>query len=336
MTGENRHANRSRSRGMTVLFAGLLLCLAACGSDSDQNENVAHDPNAWRDDHPQLTFAITLPPELAAMSDNIKKMSEALEDQLSTPVELKRVSGYGGIIQAMAADQVDIATYGAGAFASLYDLIGEDTLPVVAFQNHTGEMGYYSALLVRSDSPFQTIEDLEGKRVGYADFNSTSGYVYPRHILRQNGIEPDTFFADSGITGGHLQSVIALASGQYDAVFTMAASDDPVKAYTTGIMSVIAAEGVIDIEDYRYVWFAGPLPQSAFVMRRNKNPGAVDAITGALAALPYEDPELVRAYGQPRGSTFAAVDLELFRDVIAIRQAEIAGETLPAPTDAQE
>lgn len=320
----------------SAVMTGILALLAACGSGTADKPQAAMDPNAWQEDQPKLVMAMSLPPDLAAMSDGIENLRKGLEDRLGIPVDLRKVSGYDGMIQAMAADQIDLGTFGAGAIASLYDLIGDKVLPIASFRDYSGEMGYYSVLLVRSDSPYHSLADLKGKRIGYVDFNSTSGYMFPRYALNQQGIDPDTYFGPSGTTGGHLQSIIALSSGQYDAVFTLASTDDPAKVYTTGIMNAIAAQGIIDPEDYRFIWFAGPIPESAFVMRGDKNPGLTDAVRGVLTALPYEAPGLMTAYGQARGAGMGSVNIDFFQDIIRIRAAEISGDAIAPATEQGE
>ena len=42
-----------------------------------------------------------------------------------------------------------------------------------------GLTGYHSVIAVKADSPYQSLDDLKGKTLAYADPNSTSGYLPP-------------------------------------------------------------------------------------------------------------------------------------------------------------
>ena len=67
----------------------------------------------------------------------------------------------------------------------------------------TPRSAIWPSLLVMADSPYRSIQDLKGKTLGYVDFNSTSGYLFPRSVMREQGIDPDTFFGKSSFAGGH-------------------------------------------------------------------------------------------------------------------------------------
>ena len=47
---------------------------------------------------------------------------------------------------------------------------------------------------MKADSPYRSIADLRGKTLGYTDFNSPPGYLFPRSVMRDQGVAPDTFF----------------------------------------------------------------------------------------------------------------------------------------------
>ncbi|HMO42938.1 MAG TPA: PhnD/SsuA/transferrin family substrate-binding protein, partial [Phenylobacterium sp.] len=62
--------------------------------------------------------------------------------------------------------------------------------------------------------------------MGYTDFNSTSGYLFPRSVMRDQGVDPDTFFGKSSFAGGHTQAVMAPENGQFDATIMQAGGGD--------------------------------------------------------------------------------------------------------------
>ena len=307
------------------VFAVGIASLSAC-NDSTEVPRTPLALNDWRGSESELVIATSAPNEAEQMSYTPDVLNDAIGARMDLPVRTQRVAGVGGAIHAMATDQIDLALYGPGAIAGLHDLLGEETLPIAVFRNHEGETGYYSAILVRADSPYYTIDDLKGATLGYVDLNSTSGYIYPRWALRKQGIEPDSFFGTTGMSGGHIQSVVAISTAQYDAVLTLASTGDLDAGLRGGVADRMARRGYLSMDDFRYVWAAGPIPSSGFTLRGGKSQAYIDYLRGVLLAIPYEEPGLVESYSQTRGASLVPVDLSYFSSIIEMRAEEIAGD----------
>ncbi len=71
---------------------------------------------------------------------------------------------------------------------------------------------YWTAYIVKRDSTIETFGDLAGKKWGYPDAASTSGYIAPLVEMKAAGITP----GDSVSTGGHPQTVLAVYNGDVD------------------------------------------------------------------------------------------------------------------------
>ncbi len=240
------------------------------------------------------------------------------------PVKLYEASDYNGVIQALASGQVDIATLAGGSYANADAQVGEKIAPILTVRRADGGTGYYSALMVRADSPFRSLADLKGKRLGYVDFNSTSGYLYPRAQMREAGIDPDTYFSNTTFAGGHTQAIMALANGQFDATFVQVAGGDPVHGFSTGAVYTMAKRGLVDLKAFRTLWVIGPIPDTSIVVRTDRSQADIDLVRGAMASLPYDEPEIWSEIGQPEGSTFTAIDRRHYGEVIRLRNADIA------------
>jgi len=75
---------------------------------------------------------------------------------------------------------------------------------------------------VRADSGIKTLADLKGKVMCWVDPNSTSGYIIPRIMLKANGIDPDTDFANQIEAGSHNNVITQVYNGDCDAGATYA------------------------------------------------------------------------------------------------------------------
>jgi phosphonate transport system substrate-binding protein len=60
------------------------------------------------------------------------------------------------------------------------------------------------------------------------------------------------------------------------------------------------------------------------ITRTDRPQAMIDLARGALAALPYDRPELWPEIGQLEGSAYTAIDREHYREIIELRKAELA------------
>lgn len=310
-----------RAAGKVLGWAGLALLVAACGGGEREGATAGGD---WRAKMGQVRMAVRgseEDPQIARRWDVYKRRLEAAT---GLPVKLYESSDYNGTIQALSTGQVDMANIAGGGYANVDAQVGDKVAPILAVREAEGQMGYYSAVLVKADSPYRTLQDLKGKSLGYVDFNSTSGYLFPRAKMREQGVDPDTFFGKSTFAGGHTQAVMALENGQFDATIIQAGGGDPEHGFTTGPHFTMARRGVVDLKDFRIVWAAGPIPNSAIVTRTDRPQPFIDTVRGAMAALPYDDPEMWSQIGQPDGAAFTAVNRSHYADVIALRDQDLS------------
>jgi len=304
--------------GLIALFA---LTLSACGQSSSTPNAAESD---WRASMNQVRMAVRGAEDDPAMARRWTAYKAHLEAATGLPVKLYESADYNGTIQALSSGQVDLATLGGASYANVDAQIGPLIQPILAPRQAEGAMGYYSALMVKADSPYRTLADLKGKTFGFIDYNSTSGYIYPRWKMRQEGLEPETFFGRIGMAGGHTQAVMALENGQFDAIVVNVSGGTPETGFTTGAHFTMARRGLVDLDDFRIIWTAGPIPNSPMVVRSDRPQAFVDVVRGAMAALPYDEPEIWRDTGQADGSAFAPVDRGHYEDVIALRNQDIA------------
>lgn len=126
---------------------------------------------------------------------------------------------YAGIIEGMRFKQVDLAWYGNKSAMEAVDRAnGEIFAQTVAVD---GSAGYYSHLIVPSDSPLNSLEDMlkhGGKDLvfGNGDPNSTSGNLVPSYyVFALNNIDPKTWFK-TVLNANHEANALAVANKQVD------------------------------------------------------------------------------------------------------------------------
>lgn len=88
--------------------------------------------------------------------------------------------------------------------------------PVMAGSRYRGEPVYYSDVVVRSESPFRSLDDLQGASWAYNEPGSHSGYGVVRYALARQGRSLD-FFGRVVESGAHQVSLQMILKGEVDA-----------------------------------------------------------------------------------------------------------------------
>jgi phosphonate transport system substrate-binding protein len=94
--------------------------------------------------------------------------------------------------------------------------LNHDRLPLMVVPRFRGRPLYQSHVIVAEDTHFMSLEELEGGLFAWADPDSNSGYLYPRHYLAHLGKNPDQYFRRTFFTWGHPRSIEAVAEGLAD------------------------------------------------------------------------------------------------------------------------
>lgn len=146
----------------------------------------------------------------------------------------------------------------------------------------TGGPWYASSLVVRAASPFRDLEDLRGRRLGFNEPFSLSGYHGLRLWLAARGERRD-FFGEAIETGGHRASLRALHADQVDVI----SLDSTVEAWHRRYRPEV-------IGDLRTLATLGPHPHPPVVVHRSVDAATRAALRAAIPTL-AEDPDLAVA-----------------------------------------
>jgi ABC-type phosphate/phosphonate transport system substrate-binding protein len=87
--------------------------------------------------------------------------------------------------------------------------------PVLGEPRYGDRPVYFSDVIVRQDSPFQSFADLRGRRWAYNDPDSFSGCLVVQHRLLQMG-ETEAFFGQVRFSGRHQQSIQDVLDAEVD------------------------------------------------------------------------------------------------------------------------
>jgi phosphonate transport system substrate-binding protein len=169
----------------------------------------------WRTTFPSINFAVVPAENEAGVVNRWTPFTTYLSQTLGVPVKLQIGNDYAAVIEGQRSGNIQIGYYGAASFSRAL-ITGVPTEAFALNVNKKSGRGYYSVFYVLARSPYRTIADLRGKNLGLVDVNSTSGYQVPLFTLHEMGIDADTFFARSLVTGSHENGIFALVAGTVD------------------------------------------------------------------------------------------------------------------------
>ncbi|WP_193335536.1 phosphonate ABC transporter substrate-binding protein [Devosia beringensis] len=273
----------------------------------------------WREQYPELTIGISSGEnETDAIARN-EPYAAYLSEALGVPVKIVRGTDYAAIVEAMRSEHVHIASVGPAAYALARKIMGEDVAPVAVTLDNEGNLGYYSVIAVRADSPYQSLEDIKGKSFAFADPNSTSGYAVPSYYLATElDTSADEYFSEVAFSGGHEQSVMALVNGTFEAVATHWRNEE------AGNIQTMESKGLIEEGSTRIIWTSPVIPNTPVMILTTLPQELQDEFKAALLAFPTADPEGFAAYTRGTSSGYVEATHEDYLDVVAITEFNAA------------
>jgi phosphonate transport system substrate-binding protein len=240
--------------------------------------------NEWRRQVSTLNFGVVSSENEADRIVRYKAFGAYVGQRLQVPVRMHQATDYAGTIEALKARKLEFARFGAASYAQAWLITGGKVEPIVVEADSEGSVAYHSVIAVKADSPYRSIEDLQGKSLAFADPNSTSGFVAPSYFLKEQGIEPGTFFGRTGFSGSHENGILAVLNGTYDAAATSWTNEE------RSNVARMERKGMIPMGQIRYVWKSPQIPNGPWAMHTDLPMALKGDIRAALVDLPSADP----------------------------------------------
>ncbi|MDB5867466.1 MAG: transporter, phosphonate, periplasmic substrate-binding protein [Betaproteobacteria bacterium] len=146
-------------------------------------------------------------------------------------------------------------------------------VPVMRRARYEAKPVYFSDVVVRRDSAYESFADLRGASWAFNEPRSHSGYNVVRHHLSQLG-ETSGYFGSSVESGAHQESLRMIIRGEIDA----SAIDSTVLETELHRFAHLQSE-------IRIIDTLGPSPMPPWVMHRSVAPELRAAVAGALLGM---------------------------------------------------
>lgn len=183
---------------------------------------------------------------------------EVLSRKIGMPLKAYFATDYAGVIEALRFNKAQIAWVGNKSAIEAVDRAGAEVFAQITKAD--GDQGYHSVMVVRKDSPWDSIDELlreaSSLTFGNGDPNSTSGYLIPSYYLwSPRGIDPNRHFKRSR-HANHEVNCVSVAMGMVDFA---AANDEALERFSQSRPKLA--------ERLRVIWQSPRIPNDPIVWR---------------------------------------------------------------------
>jgi ABC-type phosphate/phosphonate transport system substrate-binding protein len=153
------------------------------------------------------------------------------------------------------------------------------------------DCGLTSLIVVRGDSPAQTVEDLRNRVIATGAVDSPQATLLPLSLLRSAGLRPGSdlqvrrFDVGVGLHGDHI-------GGERDAARALAAGEVDAACMIDANLLLFAREGVLPSGTTRVIAQTPPYDHCTMTAGPTAGAALVDKFRGLLLGMSYADPRL--------------------------------------------
>ncbi|SES36779.1 phosphate/phosphite/phosphonate ABC transporter substrate-binding protein [Salipaludibacillus aurantiacus] len=222
----------------SLMTALTLVVVTACGennadnsaeeaaAEASANENSSEASNEdngeadGREDWPDTFIFGLLPTEdQAELAKRFDPMVEYLEEYLEMDVEIYNATNYTALIEAMANGHLHASTFGPFSYLVANQRANGEAfaIPVNDEGGTLDDIFYYAQMITLEEHGIDSLKDIEGNSLAYADPASTSGHLFPKAMLiNEIGLtldNVDEFPSDVVFSGSHEASLYSVLNG---------------------------------------------------------------------------------------------------------------------------
>ena len=244
-----------------------------------------------------------------SMQASHARLVQYLSAGLGVPIEVQVGDTYADVAGLLARGEVEFAEFSPYSYVLARDQARLRPLVMAISDGSNTAAGY---VVVRQQSPLRTLDDLRGKSFAYVDRASTSGFLYPRKLLRDRGLDPETYFGHTEFVGNHEAVLLAVLEGKVEAGAT----------YQGAFAALRRSKGV-DPLAFRVIAKMPRTPRDLYVIRADLPPEVGDAIARLLLEVSTRSPAGREILEPMRINGFVPADPRDYDDVEKAHLAEV-------------
>ncbi len=223
-----------------------------------------------------IRMMLTPSTDAQAIIRNGDLLADYIKEETGLSVRVDVPNFYITVVEAFGTDRADVAIMNTFSYLLANAKYGANAVLRVA--RRYGELSYRGEFIVRADSGIDSLYQLEGKTIAYVDPSSTSGYIYPKEMLRERGITPkEEMFA-----AGHNQVALKVYQGHVDAGAVFYSPPDTATGERLDALCKIFPSYPDVYEVVKVIGLTREIPNDPVVMRRGLPEHIKTAIINAL------------------------------------------------------
>lgn len=203
-------------------------------------------------------------------------LAQYLYEKTGLHVKVAVPNYYITVVEAFGTDRADMAIMNTFSYLLAHSKYGARAVLRVA--RRYGELTYRGEFIVRANSGIDSLYQLRGKTIAYVDPSSTSGYIYPKEMLRLRGIVPkQEVFAN-----GHNQVVTKVYQGDVDAGAVFYSRPDSATGERLDARAKVATEHPDVFDVVKVIALTEEIPNDPVVIRKGLPQDVADRLIAAL------------------------------------------------------
>ena len=258
-------------RKFTALSLIVGIALTGCASASGADDSVAED------DIQTLRVGLAPAEDSATVITKFTPFMDYLEETTGYEVEPYVGADYTAVIESLNSGHLDVAWFGPSEYILATNAVEGGVEAFAAAQQDEATQAYRTSFIVRADSDIDGPEDFAGQTVAFTDPASTSGHVFGRYSLVEDGYDPDEEFGQIVYSGGHDASLLSVVNEQVD-----------IAAVSARLLPEFFEAGMASEGDIKTVYESVEIPADALTYRADLPDSAKKKIADAVLEHPED------------------------------------------------
>jgi phosphonate transport system substrate-binding protein len=249
----------------------------------DKNGDLVADTPDKTVDPSTLVFAYTPVEDPAVYSKVWDGFIKHMEKVTGKKVVFFPVQSNAAEIEAMRSGRLHIAGFNTGSNPIAVNCAG--FVPMAIMAGKDGRFGYEMEIIVPADSAIKKPEDLKGRKLGFSDATSNSGYKAPSAILKADfNLEAKRDY-EPAFSGKHDNTILGVVNKDYEA-----------GAVANSVLNRMIDRKVFDPAKIRSIYKSQTFPTTGYGYAYNLDPALVAKIKEAFFSFPWEGSALAAEF----------------------------------------
>lgn len=240
----------------TYILSIVLLLQLACSTQEPQNS---------------LRIGLLPHEDHSTMKKKYTPLFKYISTKTGMDYEIVVASSYQDLLERFNSKQMDLALFGGVTFIK-----AQKQSKAIPIASRDIDLEFNCYFLVKTDSPFQELEQLRGKSIAFGNRLSTSGHLMPRHFMKKQNIEPESFFSKIIYSGSHDRTAYLVRDGQAD----------------LGVANALVVDNMlkdkrITNDELRILWKTPNFPDHVWAAQADMDQELVEKIKAAFLLLDF-------------------------------------------------